>query len=207
MTTAVMTRNRYVAAFVATAVATAAVMLLWLPLGAQEPAPGFDGYIQSGTCEAPETEDPVFIELEDARQDYAVEPYLAKVSGEDATITLAYYGAALAPGFGFSTMFADQEVFSLVIIDPESRNPVACGDLFQPDDENFEQIGVALIRLEPVGDSGLQGFASIERTETERELDIISTRVRILLMTEPVSVAPPAGTPVASPVASPEASA
>ena len=93
MSKAVMTRNRYLAAFVATAVATAAAMLLWLPVGAQDAAPGFDGYIQSGTCEAPETEDPVFIELEDARSDYAVEPYLARVSGEDATITLAYYGA------------------------------------------------------------------------------------------------------------------
>ena len=59
-----------------------------------------------------QTEDPVFIELEDARSDYAVEPYLARVSGEDATITLAYYGAPLAPGFGYSTIFTDEEVFS-----------------------------------------------------------------------------------------------
>ena len=46
MSKAVMTRNRYLAAFVATAVATAAAMLLWPPVGAQDAAPGFDGYIQ-----------------------------------------------------------------------------------------------------------------------------------------------------------------
>ena len=201
MSKAVMTRNRYLAAFVATAVATAAAMLLWLPAGAQDAAPGFDGYIQSGTCEAPETEDPVFIELEDARSDYAVEPYLARVSGEDATITLAYYGAPLAPGFGYSTIFTDEEVFSLVIIDPESRAPVACGDILEPDDENFEQIGVALVQLQPVGDSGLQGFATIERTETERELDIVSTQVQILVSMS-AEVAPPVvGSPEATPSA------
>jgi hypothetical protein len=204
MSNAVLTRNRYLAAFIATAVATAAAMLLWLPVGAQEAAPGFDGYIQSGTCAAPT--DDVFLELEDSRSDYAVEPYLAKVRGEDATITLAYFGSPLAPGFGYSVIFTDQEVFSLVMTDPESGAPVACGDILEPDDENFAQIGVALVQLEPVGNSGLQGFAIVERTETSRENDIISTRVRILLMAAPVGLAPADGTPIPSPVASPEAS-
>ena len=133
---------------------------------------------KSGTCEAPETEDPVFIELEDARSDYAVEPYLARVSGEDATITLAYYGAPSLQASG-TQPYLPMKKCSLVIIDPESRAPVACGDILEPDDENFEQIGVALVQLQPVGDSGLQGFATIERTETER--NIVSTQVQILV--------------------------
>jgi hypothetical protein len=199
MSKAVMTRNWFLAAFVATAVALAAAMLFWLPVRAQEAAPGFDGYIQSGTCAAPT--DNLLIELEDARSDYAVEPYLAKVSGEDATVTLAYFGAPFAPGFGFSTMFTDEDVYSLVISDPDSGEAVACGDILQPDDENFEQIGLALIQLNPAGNSGFQGYALLERTETERELDIVSTRVRILLSSGPVAMSPPDGTPVASPVA------
>ncbi len=103
---------------------------------AQEAA-GFDGYIQSGTCAAPETEDPVRIDLDDGRQDYAVEPYLAKIEGSDGTVTIAYYGAPLAPGFSVATIFVDEAVFSLVITDPTTGEPVACGDILEPDDENL----------------------------------------------------------------------
>ena len=78
---------------------------------------------------------------------------------------------------------------------------MACGDILEPDDENFEQIGVALVQLQPVGDSGLQGFATIERTETERELDIVSTQVQILVSMS-AEVAPPVvGSPEATPSA------
>ncbi len=197
-------------------VAMVLAMAICAPTVAQDAAPGFNGYIQSGTCAAP-TED-VWVELDFPRSDFAVEPYLAKVDGEDATVTLAYFGAPLAPGFGYSTLFTDQEVFSLVMTDPESGEPVACGDILEPDDENFAQIGIALIRLEPVGATGLQGYAIIERTETSRELVIIPTRVRILLTAGPTEIAAPAATPVAatesapastpaaSPVASPETS-
>jgi hypothetical protein len=165
---------------------------------AQEAA-GFDGYIQSGTCAAPETEDPVRIDLEDGRQDYAVEPYLAKIEGSDGTVTIAYYGAPLAPGFSVATIYTDQAVFSLVITDPATGEPVACGDILEPDDDIYVEIGMALVQLLPVGDSGVQGYAVIERTPTERELDIISTQVRILLSTESAAPVPAAATPEATP--------
>lgn len=196
MSTAILTRQRYLVAFVTIALAALAGLFLWLPARAQEVA-GFDGYIQSGTCAAPT--DVLKIVLEDARGDYAVEPYLAKISGEDATVTLAFYGAPYAPGFGYSTMFSDLDVYSLVITDATTGEPVSCGDLLQPDDENFEQIGMALIQLNPVGDSGLRGYAILERTTYERELDIITTQVRILLSTDAVAIPPASGTPEATP--------
>jgi hypothetical protein len=96
-------------------------------------------------------------------------------------------------------MFTDEEVFSLVISDADTGAPVACGDILEPDDENFEQIGVALVRLDPVGGSDVEGFAVVERTETQRESDVVSTRVRIYL-TAGAEVTPPA---VATPEATP----
>jgi hypothetical protein len=173
----------------------AAALTVTGSVGAQD-IPGFDGYIQSGTCAAPT--DDVLIELEDDRSDYAVEPYIAKIEG-GGTVTLAYYGAPEAPGFGFSTGFTDEEVFSLVISDADTGAPVACGDILEPDDENFEEIGVALVRLLPAGDSGLEGYAIVERTETQRELVVVPTRVRILLTTSAEVTAPAAGTPEATP--------
>jgi hypothetical protein len=164
-------------------------------VAAQEAA-GFDGYIQSGTCDAPT--DDLRVDLESEDDDHDLEPYLGKFDGSDGTATLAYYGAPLAPGFGYATIFTD-EVFSLVISDTETGDPVACGDILEPDDENFAEVGLALVRLAPVGGSGVEGFAVIERTATQRELDEISTQVRILLSTD-VEVAAPDGTPEATPV-------
>jgi hypothetical protein len=172
----------------------AAVAMVVLPVTAQDAAPGFDGYIQSGTCAAPTSDLRVDLKSED---DYDVVPYLAKADGADETITLAYYGAPSAPGFGFATIFTDER-FSLVIVDPASGDPVACGDLLEPDNDDFAEIGLALVRLEPVAGSSVRGFATVERQPLEREVDVITTRVRILLMTD---VAMPAdGTPEATPV-------
>ena len=69
--------------------------------------------------------------------------------------------------------------FSLVITDTESGDPVACGDILEPDADRFGEAGVAVVQLLPVGDSTVQGVAVIERTQLQRELDVTPTRVRI----------------------------
>jgi hypothetical protein len=44
---------------------------------------------------------------------------------------------------------------------------------------------LALVQLLPVGDSGVQGFALVERIALQRELDVTPTRVRIVLFAAP----------------------
>lgn len=169
------------------------------PVAAQEAA-GFDGFIQNGTCAAPETENPIRIDLEDSRQDIPIQPYMAKIDGSEDTVTLAYYGAPLAPGFSYASIVTD-DLFSLVITDPATGESVACGDILEPDDHNFVEVGMALVQLFPLGDSGVTGYAIVQRTATERELDIITTQVRILLTTGAEAIPPTTGTPAATPVA------
>lgn len=142
---------------------------------AQETA-GYDGHVQSGTCDA--ATDDVRAELK-GRADNDVNPYLAKPADSDDTVTVAYYGAPGLPGFGLASAHTGRE-FSLVLTD-DSGDTVACGDILKPDAEKFTEAGQALVRLDPVGDSGAQGYAVIERTERQRELDITPTRVRIVL--------------------------
>lgn len=156
--------------------------------GAQE-AEGFDGYIQSGTCAAPT--DDVRVNLK-SYGPHDVEPYLAKTAGtQGETVVLGYYGSPEAPGFGLSAIYTDQQ-FSLVIADIGSGDPVACGDILQPDAPRFGAVGVAVVQLLPVGDSVVEGVAVIQRTQLERELDVAPTRVRILL-TSGVEVSTPPG--------------
>ncbi len=64
---------------------------------------------------------------------------------------------------------------------------MACGDILEPDDDDFADAGLALVQLLPVGDTGVQGFALIERIPLQRELDVTPTRVRILLFAPPVT--------------------
>jgi hypothetical protein len=150
------------------------------PSGPSEPAAGYDGYIQGGSCESPTDEIQVDLEGE---LDYDVNPYLADpASGEP--VTLAYYGAPGVPGFGLAAAYTDQE-FSLVIVDDGA--PVACGDILKADSDDFREAGMAVVQLSPVGESGVQGYAIIERTALQRELDITPTRVRILLFAPPVT--------------------
>ncbi len=130
-------------------------------VGAQE-ADGFDGYIQSGTCAAPT--DDLRVKL-DSDGDHDVEPYLAKTR-RPATrpSSSATTGRPACPGFGFSAIYTDQQ-FSLVITDTETGDPVACGDILEPDADRFGEAGVAVVQLLPVGDSTVQGVAVIQRTQ------------------------------------------
>jgi hypothetical protein len=151
------------------------------PSGPAEPADGYDGYIQGGACESPTDE--IQIDLE-SELDYDVNPYLADPpSGEP--VTIAYYGAPRVPGFGLAAAYTDQE-FSLVIVDDDDA-PVACGDILKADSDDFREAGMAVAQLSPVAESGVQGYAIIERTALQRELDITPTRVRILLFAPPVT--------------------
>ena len=102
-------------------------------------------------------------------------------------VTLGYNGAPGVPGFGLAAIYTDQQ-FSLVIAEPGSDEAVACGDILRPDADQFEEAGVAVVQLLPVGSSDVEGIAAIERASLQRELDITPTQVRIVLSTDPVSV-------------------
>ena len=160
-------------------VALGALVVVPAMVGAQS-ADGFDGYIQSGTCVAPT--DDLRVKLK-SDGDHDVEPYVAETQTGDYTVVLGYYGAPQVPGFGFSAIYTDQ-AFSLVIAETESGDPVACGDILEPDADKFAEAGLALVQLSPVGDTTVHGVAVIQRTQLERELDVIPTRVRILLSTD-----------------------
>jgi hypothetical protein len=172
--------------------ATLATLVLIVPtaVDAQE-ADGFDGYIQSGTCAAPT--DDLRVKLE-GDGDHDVEPYLAKTGSGDETVVLGFYGSAEVPGFGFSAIYADED-FSLVITDAASGDPVACGDILEPDAGRFGEAGTAVVQLLPVGGSSVQGVGVIQRTQLERELVVTPTRVRVLLTTA-AEVTPPTQTVV-----------
>jgi hypothetical protein len=147
------------------------------------PVPGYDGYIQNGTCASP-TED-LRVKL-DGDGDHDVSPFLARAQGSGEAVTVAYYGAPTAPGFGLAAAHTDQ-TFSVVVTDTESDDPVGCGDILEPDDDDFAEAGLALVELLPTGDPGVQGFALIERLTLQRELDVTPTRVTILLYAPPVT--------------------
>jgi hypothetical protein len=159
-------------------------LLLTIPaaVNAQDPD-GFDGYIQGGTCAAPD--DDLRVNLKGGGE-HDVEPYKAK--GPDGDVVLGYYGSPEVPGFGVSVIYTEQK-FSLVITDTSGKQ-VACGDLLRPDADRFAEAGVAAVQLLPVGDSGVQGVAAVQRTRLQRELDVTPARVRILL-TDEDSVTPP----------------
>ena len=125
-------------------------------------------------------------DLESEDDEYDVEPYVA-VGADGEPVTLGYNGAPGVPGFGLSAIYTDQQ-FSLVIADPDSDEAVACGDILRPDADQFEEAGVAVVQLLPVGSSDVGGVAAIQRTSLQRELDITPTQVRIVLSTEPISV-------------------
>jgi hypothetical protein len=161
--------------------------LLFVPIvlsNADDAPNGFEGYVQSGTCADPSDEFKADLESED--NEYDVEPYVA-VGADGEPVTLGYQGAPGVPGFGVAAIYTDQQ-FSLVIADPGSDEPVACGDILRPDADRFEEAGVAVVQLLPVGSSDVEGIAAIERTALQRELDITPSRVRIVLSTDPVSV-------------------
>jgi hypothetical protein len=144
---------------------------------------GYDGYVEGGSCASPTDDFRLDLESED---DYDVNPFLASLDDSGEPVTVAYYGAPRVPGFGFALAYSDQR-FSLVLTDPGTREPVACGNILEPDDGDFAESGLALVQLLPVEDSGAQGFALIERIGMQRELDVTPTRVRILLFAPPVT--------------------
>jgi hypothetical protein len=160
------------------------VMVLAVVSDEDEGGTGFEGFIQSGTCADPTDDLAVDFESDEDADD--IEPYEAGGDvGEPATI--AYYGAPEVPGFGIALLYID-EPFSMVITEQGSDEPVACGDLLQPDDDDAEESGLAVAQLLPVGSSDVQGVATLERAKLERELVIAPTRARVLLTTDPVNI-------------------
>jgi hypothetical protein len=165
-------------------VAVAAVALLLVPAVSDEDegGPGFEGFIRSGTCAEPT--DDLVVDFESDEDSDDIEPFDA-VGADGEIVTVGYYGAPEVPGFGIALLYTD-EPFSMVIAEPGSGEEVACGDLLEPVDDEAEESGLAVVQLLPVGSSDVQGLATLERARLERELDIVPTRARVLLTTEPV---------------------
>ena len=146
-------------------------------------AAGYDGYVQARSCAEPTGRAHSNLK---SRGDHDVRPYLARAEGSGDPVTVAYYGAPRAPGFGLAAAYTDRD-FAVVITDTEGGTPVACGDILIPDDDQFTDAGVALVQLLPSGSSGVQGYALIERIDFQRESDVTPTRIRVLLFAPAVS--------------------
>jgi len=144
-----------------------------------DPAAGYNGYVQGGTCQAPS--DKVRVELK-SRADLDVNPYLARSDSGDP-VTLAFLGSPGAPGLGLAATYGRQD-FSLAIADP-AGGPVSCGDILKPSSDQFIEAGLALVKLEPLGASGMPGYAVIQRVALEREVDVTPTRVWVVLFAPP----------------------
>ncbi|HZB42260.1 MAG TPA: hypothetical protein VE487_14905, partial [Ilumatobacter sp.] len=146
-------------------------------------ADGYDGYVQARRCEQPTER--IRINLK-SRSDHDIRPYkaLPDVGGEP--VTLAYHGAPGAPGFGLAAAYTGHD-FALVITDTTTGAPLACGDILEPDEDDFTDAGLALVQLTPSGDSAVQGYALIERIGLQRENDVTPTRVRIVLFAPPIT--------------------
>ena len=113
-------------------------------------------------------------------------PFQAVSAETGDPVTVAYYGSAGAPGFGLAAAYTDQD-FSLVIADAESGEPAACGDILEPDADEFAEAGLALVQLLPTGDAGVQGYAVMDRVAMQRELDVTPTLFRVLLFAPPAT--------------------
>ncbi len=97
-----------------------------------------------------------------------VRPYVAlDPAGEP--VVLGYYGAPSVPGFGVGALYYSDQPFSLVIADTDTGDPVACGELLQPDADQHSEGGVAVVQLLPVGSGTVHGVAVLERAKLQRE--------------------------------------
>lgn len=153
------------------------------PASATGLADAYDGYIQGGTCDSPN--DRVHVNLGERGNAGLAAPYLAQPSGGGEPVTLAYYGASGAAGFGLAAAYGGQ-AFSVVIVDRSGGDPAACGDILKPVVDGFTTTGLALVQLKPTGSAGVEGYALIQRVVMQRELDITPTRVRVVLFVPPV---------------------
>jgi len=149
-----------------------------------DPVAGYEGYVQSGTCEAPAGDLRAAFESED--DDYDVTPFPAISSTTGASVTVAYQGTPGVPGFSVADAYADQD-FSVLLVQPGSNAPVACGNILEPVDDAFTEAGLALVQLRPTGGDGVRGYAVLDRLALQRELDITPTMARILLFAPPIS--------------------
>jgi hypothetical protein len=148
-------------------------------------ADGYEAYVQGGSCDEPS--DDLVLDLE-SEDDHDVSPFEARSDESADPVIVAYYGAAGVPGFGLAAAYTDED-FSLVITDRGSDDPLACGDVLEPDDNQFTEAGLALVQLLPTSDEGPQGYAVIDRRTMQRELDVTPTLIRVFLFAPPVASA------------------
>ena len=148
-----------------------------------EAAAGYEGYVRGKHCESEPGELQVELKSQD---DYPVTPVKAVSAETGDPVTVAYYGSPGAPGFGLAAAYTDED-FSLVIADAASGEPAACGDILKPAADEFSEAGLALVQLQSSGGSGVQGYAVMDRTAMQRELDVTPTQVRILMFAPPAT--------------------
>jgi hypothetical protein len=161
----------------------ARVMLTTEPVDGFATAGGYDAFVRGGTCDEPDED--LLLDL-DSEDDPDVRPFLARAPGSDEAVAVAYYGASPVPGFGLAAAYVEEEAFSVFLTEPGSDDPVACGDILEPADDDHTQTGLALVQLQPSGGDGPQGYALIDRKGMQRELDVTPTLVRVLLFAEPL---------------------
>jgi hypothetical protein len=145
---------------------------------------GYDGFVQSGPCGAPTSRLRVNLRSEG---DHDITPFLAAVPGSDVPVTVAYYGSPGAPGFGIANAYLTDREFSLVVSDTDSGAALACGAILEPDDDKFSEAGLALVRISPLDNSGVDGFAVIDRAPLQRESDVTPTRIKFVLFAPPIN--------------------
>ena len=161
------------------------ILLSTGPVSTPETADGFGGHVQGGTCESPAGELQADLENRDDDDEPAITPYRGISPETGDPVTLGYYGAAGAPGFGLAAASTDQD-FSLVV-ESASGDPAGCGDILEPDADEHEEAGLALVQVQPTGEGGVQGFAVLERVGAQRELDVTPTLVKVLLFAPPAT--------------------
>jgi hypothetical protein len=150
-----------------------------------EAAAGYEGYVQSGRCDAPTDDLRVELESEDGDADVAA---FEAVAGESAApVVVAYFGAPGAPGFGLAQAYTTDQDFSIALQDSESGDLAACGDILEPADDKYTEAGLALVQLDSADDSGVGGYALLDRVAMEREVDVTPTRVRVVLFAAPAT--------------------
>ena len=144
-------------------------------------AEGFDGYIQGGR--ATRRPDDLRAELK-SDGDHDVAPFARRVR----RIGRTGHGRLLRRGRG-ARLRPGRRLHRPGLLAGHHRHrtatPVACGDILEPDDDEFAEAGLALVQLLPTGDDGVQGFALIDRRGMQRELDVTPTLVRIVLFAPP----------------------
>ena len=159
-------------------VAVATFLLTPMRGPAQNQATGFNGYIRSGSCAKPAGN--IHLDISRGTDQFAFLRYTAPPeNGVTDTGPVTYFGIRTVPGFGVLTLLSG-EPYAVVITADSTDTIVACGDIHRPTQSAFQDSGVVLVRLDPVGNSTARGVAilrsaSLSATQGETLAEVILT--------------------------------